>query len=689
MQRTKAIREGVVDLNFPKVEHELKKQHPSPELPSELLTIVEQTGCLLIRRPDRTLEEKRNQFIASLREWLSHVREGDARDRFDRHCLQVELCQQGFREIYSSLEACPIGRLSAAISAWAAIFATATDMAKLWKAVTASPPPLIAPDLVFLTNESLRVSALGKSDLDPDSVAEHYATNLGGYIKMLGHLHGWFEDGSMRIPAMEPVATDLLQDRSALYLAEAWNQLEDHWERIRYFEGSSVHSEHSTPAPGREVTTLVFEHDWQYFLDIEVARARLRRRVFEISVHVTSSSKIAERVQDPTEHYVKVFPAGLISIHEAASMLALDMCYGLPIATDHKEYLGLTLSEWMRGYALLQFCCERQICLKPITDGLCYLDLAAFLNLASRAGMVRERTLLFIKQVTFQKNSRDLFDTPLIRTADDQYIVLSRLAAILAIHEAITSRINSLLLQVENKGRLFEEEVRESFEKVGATARRIEYRNAEGKFECDAAVLWGKDLFLVECKAYTLPQASASDLFFFRLKQEEAKEQVRRIARHITLDPSIIGKSFGHDLESLRTTMCVLNLAPFTLPGANQDVKLYDHGALSKFSEGAVKAILHRPAEKEGDPREQRIIARMWADEVPQSEDLLRQMDQPFQYLNEAKMWRVQEVYVQLSANVVMLSPCLGRLPDEVSDVPGMAQEIQAAFQPPDVTPLD
>jgi hypothetical protein len=115
MKRTKAIREGVVELNFPKVEHELKKQHATPELPSELLTIVEQTGCLLIRRPDRAREEKRNQFIASLRQWLSHIRKEDACDRLDRHCRQVELCQQAFREIYSSLEACPVGRVSPAI----------------------------------------------------------------------------------------------------------------------------------------------------------------------------------------------------------------------------------------------------------------------------------------------------------------------------------------------------------------------------------------------------------------------------------------------------------------------------------------------------------------------------------------------------------------------------------------------
>jgi hypothetical protein len=49
--------------------------------------------------------------------------------------------------------------------------------------------------------------------------------------------------------------------------------------RLRYFEGSSVRSEqcwYSMVEAAREVTTLFLEHSWRYFLDIEVARARLR-----------------------------------------------------------------------------------------------------------------------------------------------------------------------------------------------------------------------------------------------------------------------------------------------------------------------------------------------------------------------------------------------------------------------------
>jgi hypothetical protein len=557
-------------------------------------------------------------------------------------------------------------------------------MTQVWSAVAFKPPTLIAPNLTFLSAEGLRVNALGKSDLDPDATSEHYAYNLGGYLKMLGYLHGWFENGSLRIPAEVPVARNLLEDRSALYLAEAWNQLDDHWGRIQYFDGSSVHVEQRTYPRGdavRDVTILVFEHDWQYFLDIEVARTRLRRQVFEIAMHVIYSPKTTQRVQDPTKRQVELLPRGLISIHEAASMLALDMCYGLPLTTDDTEYLGLTLPEWLRGYALLQLCCEQQIALTLISDGLCYLELEAFLKLAERAGMVRERTLLFMKLATFQKNSRDLFDAPLIRTADDRYVVFTSLFAHCAIHEAVTSRINSLLLRVEKKGPGFEKEVRESFDELGAIAKRIEYSNAEGNFECDAAVLWGRELFLVECKAYTLPQTSPSDMFFFCLRQAEAGEQIKRIARHLARDPSIIAKAFGRDIEAVRTTTCVLNLAPFSSPGSGRDVKFYDRGALTKFSEGVIKAVVLRPGAKESDPPEEGVIARLWTGEVPTPEDLLRQMDQPFQYLNESKMWGVQQLLVPLSGALAMLSPFLRRTEDR-SDVQGIAEDIQATLRP-------
>lgn len=628
----------------------------------ELVRIVKQTGSLLLRHsaPDR--EQRRNAFFEHLRKWLSGLANEATISQLDRHRAEAMLCEGAFREIYSSLSKCPVGQIDPSVAAWTALFGTGSDMTEVHRAVSSMPPPLIAPNLAFLSSEALRITAFGQTGLDPDAVTERYAYNLAGYLKMLGHSQGWFCDANLVIPAQTEMPAGLRDDRSALYLAEAWNQLEDHWDKLRYFETSSVHSERRSYAAGEdrwEVDTLVFEHDWQYFLEVEVARARLRRQVFEISLHVLYSPATAAHVQDPTETRVKLFPRGLISTEEAIATLALDMCYGLQVEQEESEYLGLKLGEWLRGYSLLQFCCARDVALNKIADGLCYLDLDVFLSLAERTGMSRERMLRFIKQVTFQKNSRDLFDTPLIQTVDGRYVLFPDIQAHSATPEVLTSRINSLLLQVERKGFGFEDEVRREFAELGAAVKRIEYRNAEGKFECDGAVLWGRHLFLIECKAYTLPQPSGADLFFFRAKQRQAAEQIRRINRHFEENPSILEKAFGHKLDVSRTTLCVVNIAPFWT-STSGPVKFYDRRSLVKFSEGRITAKVAGRDE----PSEERTLVRFWSGERPMPEDLIRQMDDPFQRVTEMQMWRVRQIIIPVSNNLVMASPALERPPD-------------------------
>jgi hypothetical protein len=431
-----------------------------------------------------------------------------------------------------------------------------------------------------------------------------------------------------------------------------------------------VNSERRSYSSGedrRDANTIVFDHDWPPLLEIEVARARLRRQVFEIMVHTMNSHEISVKVQDPTKATVELVPYGLISEQEASAMLALDMCYGLALREETTEYLGLKLAEWLRGYSLLQLCCQRGLSLTRIADGLCYLEVDTFLNLAARAGMARERALNFIKQVTFQKNSRDLFDAPLIRTDDDRFVIFPHIQANSATHEMLTSRINSLLLQVEQKGFAFEDEVRHEIAELGAEVKRVEYRNAEGTFECDAAVIWGSDLFLIECKAYTLPQSSGSDLFFFRVKQEDAANQIKRIGRHFREDPTILERAFGRKLDVSRTTLCVMNMAPFWTT-ASESVRFYDRRALSKFSEGTINAVI---LGRKVLPSES-TIARFWSGDRATPDDLIRQMDNPLQYLTEMHMWRVREIVLPISNDLVIISPVLHRnadsLPQDLTD---------------------
>lgn len=435
MKRTRVLREGVTQLNFQKVKHELEKNNITGDTLSDVLTVIEQTGCLLVQHSNPERERRRDNFYGDVRRYLqSHgsslcVRLGLVRE-------QADLCERGFRAIFSSLARGPIGHVNASVAAWATLHTTAVDLSTMADAMHKMKPTLVAPNLAFLSPESVRVPAFD-TQVDPDNMTEQYAYNLGGYLKMLAHKNNWYEQDRIVIPQQTTVPESLMDDRSSLFLAEAWNQLDEHWSKVCFFEESRVRAEtHQLNGEhARPLTVLVFEHDWKYFLDIEVARARLRCQVFELMMHTLGSPDVRAAIRDPFNQPVPLFPHGVVSVQEALAEVALDMCYGLRVTHGSTEYLGLTLSEWLRGYALLQLCCEKNLCLSQIADGLQFLDEGAFLSLSTRAGLEHTKAVTFLKQATFQKNSRDLFDTPLIRTADGYYVLLSQLVRSSALAE--------------------------------------------------------------------------------------------------------------------------------------------------------------------------------------------------------------------------------------------------------------
>jgi hypothetical protein len=90
---------------------------------------------------------------------------------------------------------------------------------------------------------------------------------------------------------------------------------------------------------------------------------------------------------------------------------------------------------------------------------------------------------------------------------------------------------------------------------------------------------------------------------------------------------------------------------------ANKLVRFYDRRALSKFSGGTITAIIRG---RDVPPAES-TIARFWAGERSTPDDLIRQMDTPFQHLTEMQMWRVKQTMLPVSNELVIISPVLER----------------------------
>ncbi len=94
-------------------------------------------------------------------------------------------------------------------------------------------------------------------------------------------------------------------------------------------------------------------------------------------------------------------------------------------------------------------------------------------------------------------------------------------------------------------------------------------------------------------------------------------------------------------------------------------MKFYDRRALSKFSEGEITAQIMGVNERSEGP----TIARLWSGAHAAPEDLIRQMDGPFQHRAEMQMWGTRQIMVPLSDTLVMISPVLERRPDVIPNL--------------------
>ncbi len=70
------------------------------------------------------------------------------------------------------------------------------------------------------------------------------------------------------------------------------------------------------------------------------------------------------------------------------------------------------------------------------------------------------------------------------------------------------------------------------------------------------------------------------------------------------------------------------------------------------------------------EPSAERTIARFWEGERATPEDLIKQMDNPFQHQTEMQMWRVRQIVLPVSNHLVIISPVLERSPDPVPGQP-------------------
>jgi hypothetical protein len=188
-------------------------------------------------------------------------------------------------------------------------------------------------------------------------------------------------------------------------------------------------------------------------------------------------------------------------------------------------------------------------------------------------------------------------------------------------------------------------------------------------YQCDAAIVWDKCLFVIECKNYLLPPETPAEEFHFLSSLDEAAEQVTRIAGHLRQHPEIIGETFGDDSTFTNVYPVVLNAMPFCYPQHGKGVFFYDASALSRFLESG-DLFVSQTITVEGKPRLfDHRVGNLWSGESPSALDFVRQLRNPVQYVVERGLWSSAQFAIPLSDGWVLAKPRLERKESSISDI--------------------
>ena len=525
--------------------------------------------------------------------------------------------------------------------------------------------------------DGLRASAEGRSVvIDPltlrldkshghglaDGRIYQLAETAANTLRMLGHQRKWSKTGVFQLPPrITPSADEMAVAQRVSRLGDVWQDLMDESRYHRFFGG------HFRPkAPDAEQLgimpqlELVFasvktEHERRDDAQIAeyVAYNRAQRWTFSASRNI-SRTNAKTRIKDPKIDPVALAPSELVSELEFTTLYVLDNIFHWNAIKSTDKIEGLNIREWLRGYSVLEQSYAGGVA--SGSEAIIEIDPAELEQTLQRAGLSDTKASRFIALVTFTKGRRDLYDAPLLQSSDGRLYFLAALYHGVNLPLIIASQFGSLNHSVDAKGKTFEKSVLKDFQDAGIPAASFKFKIDDVTYDCDVAVLWDDELFIFECKNYSLPNDDPAERFYFWQKQVEALDQVQRIARDLAANPEIVKQHFGENAKWKAIHSVVLNALPFSLRRAPSGTYFYDASALGRFLRTGTLNEVHsipRPDDEPVDVSYQ--VKRLWKGTSPTAQDLLKEMKYASQISIESDKYYIARRLLPMSAETALM----------------------------------
>jgi hypothetical protein len=631
--REKIVREAFAKKDFkPLLSHLRAIPLGSDEI--GMLASLLKRGCLpLFEYPNVKGEAAREDAIAQIVAIIEARAPIGAADDIKAVLALFKLIESGYRAILDDLAVLPSASLTpqCRISALLDLCAQRRDGVRM-----ESMDALIVDGMIDPIG--LGVGDGHGNVVSPDVLIDVDVVTLTMALKMEAFQQGWFNASDQLVlrNRVETTTDEREAVRPLLLAAQAWR----HWtwiqEETRYFDGTLTDVPLSEFPQGyhKAGVTRFLHHllggaDW-HAIDL-AANERFHLWIKQQAAQMTFGTNAAKLVKG-ISNKAPLLPEAFVSIEELNSAYTLDQALSTKVATDTTQYRGLRLVEWLRGYATLQ-----QLVAAPYEVGdhrpellLVEIERSDLIKRLQRVGLRGDKANSFINLVSFDKLTRDLFDTPVLCTGSSTVFLYgpSLVGGLPA--QTTLSRLACLKQSLTVRGKAFEKAMLAFMKAQGLDVHTTTVRRGREEYDYDLLVRWDERIFLFECKSRSLSGNNLIASYYDALEIGSQVGQVTRLVEGLKLHPDILDGLFGPGASELELIPSVLNALPMSVPQPIGGVYFTDASALTRLFHSPALMVI--TARSESNPFfASAPTRRLWAGDTICADDLVRQLQSPVQ----------------------------------------------------------
>ncbi|MNC28777.1 hypothetical protein D3C75_770000 [compost metagenome] len=274
-------------------------------------------------------------------------------------------------------------------------------------------------------------------------------------------------------------------------------------------------------------------------------------------------------------------------------------------------------------------------------------------------GISSDKAKLFIEFASFNNESRDLYDSPLLKMKSGDYLFCSIGYFSPGISNIILSKFSSLKVDLSQKGFGFEKEIHEMLSDLKMNHRHFSFKREDEEYEYDSIIVLDDKIFVLECKNTNLSGGSVSKAFKKKTFLIDTAKQVTRLADGLKQHPDVFKDKFGFNISDFEIIPVIVNNLPFSLPGKPFGVYVTDYSALSKILHNSHISGIKIKNEHGSLTSTNHPLYQLWESNTLQASDLIKQFENPIQLNEFLESTVVKKHMLQISDSVAFGIECL------------------------------